>query len=766
MTLAVAFAYLLGSVIGSVLRPPWPPWPPWPLWSGAGVLLLSITLCLPDIRHRVFAGAGRSHIAMAAIACAAALCVTGAYVARQLELRWPLAREGERIIATAHFVSIPVLAEFGWTVDAELNAEPRFRLRPSRVRLTWRSPPVRLHVGDRWQLLVQLRPTRAALNPGSPDMERQWFRERIHALGHVVRSPLNRRIERGGPSLDALRARIARDIGLRVPDRDAAALFAALAVGVTGDVSRTQWSVFSATGTTHLVAISGLHVTLFAWLAMGAARRVWSLWERLHARISRDTFAAVCGVLAALVYALLAGFSVPTQRTWVMLTAFLVSTRIGRAHSGAAAFATSLILVLALDVLAPLSSGFWLSFGAVAAILLASSTRVARRGSAVFEAIRIQAVVALALMPLTVLWFGGISIASFVVNFLAIPVFTIVLVPLVLVSTLTQYAMPFVGDLGWGAALLVHELGWPLLEDAAQWPGALLRRAPSGPHIALAVAAAAVAILPWPLLLRAIACVGLMPLIWPTDHAPRLGGVTITSLTMGHSPSVVVRTSTHTLLHGVGEQFGSGGSRASRVVVPALLSTGVERVDRMILPRVNRDIVAGAAEIAVSIPIVELLTGAPWFGASTPYVECRVARPWLWNGAHFAFVSETCVMTMGVGERRLAIAGEGHQPGDLLAAAIGGPLDTVLLPRLTAAHDAAIATLIDAGLRVLVETAAVRGRGAGRAAILARLADAGVEVRSVAVTGSAIELTVPENGPGGVAARRMGARWSWRHGPV
>lgn len=771
MTLAVAFAHLLGVLVGCVMPPPGP------FVSGCAVLLLLLALAHPTLRRLILASARRRTSASAAISCAVGLCIAGAYVQRQLDLRWPQSREGERVLVTARFVSIPVLEEFGWSVDAEVHGEPRFRVRPSRVRLNWRSPPMRPRVGDRWQLMVQLRSTRAALNPGSPDMERQWFRERIHALGHVVRSPLNRRVESGGVSLDAIRAAVASEIALRVPDRDAAALFAALAVGVTGDVSRTQWSVFNATGTTHLVAISGLHVTLFAWLAMGASRRVWSWVHFLHSRISRDSFAALCGVAAALCYALLAGFSVPTQRTWVMLTAFLISSRIGRAPSSASAFATSLVLVLWLDVLSPLSSGFWLSFGAVGVILLASATRVVRlplaanpwerRRRGLAEGIRIQMIVALTLAPLTVAWFGGISFASFVVNFVAIPVFTLVLVPLVLLSTVGQYVWSGGADLAWRTALLVHDVSWPLLEAAAQWPWAVLHRSPSSLHIGLAVLAAVAGTLPWPISLRATACVGLMPLIWPSDRdsAPA-GGVTITALFVGQSTSVVVRTATHTLVHGVGEQFGSGGSRAARVIVPALTAEHVERIDRLVLPRVNRDSVAGAAELSVALPIVETFTGTAWPGATTKTFACHTAPAWVWNDVRFSFSSASCVMTVTVGDRRILIAGEGHAPADLVSAAADEPIDTVVLPRLTASHEASVHLLRERGLQRVIETAAQRGAGARRTVILARLADAGVHASSVAATGSATTLEVSENGTGRIANVRAGVRWSWRHGPV
>ncbi len=227
-------------------------------------------------------------------------------------------------------------------------------------------------------MLLTLRPPQGRANPGTQDFERQLFRDGVHALGTVTASRVNRIVDAGHAPLTALRERISLHIQERVVDSDAAALIAALAVGDTGNVSREQWRVFNATGTTHLVAISGLHVTLFAVVAFAVARYLWRYCYRL-VRLQRDSFASICAFSAAAAYATLAGLSVPTTRTLIMLGAWLLARSLARVTRPFQPLGIALLAVLLFDSFAPLSAGFWLSFVAMAVIILVSSGRAMPR---------------------------------------------------------------------------------------------------------------------------------------------------------------------------------------------------------------------------------------------------------------------------------------------------------------------------------------------------------------------------------------------------
>ncbi|HNR23369.1 MAG TPA: DNA internalization-related competence protein ComEC/Rec2 [Steroidobacteraceae bacterium] len=644
MTLAAAGAFLAGALLALAVPTPYPP------HAALAVLLAALGAAL----------AWRAGWPLATVLAAwllAGLVCAAVTTSLRLAERWPQSRSGERVLVTARVASIPVDEEYGTAFDALLTLDPRAGGQRLRARIVWVHPQPRPQVGERWQLAVRLRAPRAALNPNGPDMERVWFRDRVGALGTVLpRSPLNIRLDPGHAPLDRLRARIMRRIAATVVDRDAAALLGALAVGVTGDMSREQWRVFNATGTTHLVAISGMHVTLFAVIAMAGARRVWRVAGRWCTRLRRESFAAALGIVTAAGYSLLAGFSVPTQRTLLMLSAWLIARHLARAHGALHAFAVALVAVLLLDPLAPLASGFWLSFGAVAAILLATGARLGR-AHWLHEAVRVQCAVTIALVPVTLAAFGSVSLASLVVNAAAIPLFTLLLVPLVLAATAAMALWPALATLLLQLAAWLHAQLWPWLEAAADWPHALVQLAPPAWAYLLVVPAAGMAVLPWPRGLRATAAAAILPLGFARALVPAADEITVAVFDVGRGQAVAIRTADGVLVHGTGDSFGTEGRRMARVVVPWLRTQRVARVDDLVLPHLYRDYAVGAAELDITLGIDRILVARPWPGGPQRAVTCDAHAGWTRAAAHFALTA-TCDMTVTVGANRLEVTGK------------------------------------------------------------------------------------------------------------
>lgn len=639
MTLIAALAFLAGSLGALALPPPYGPCAALALAGTAAAAALAARCALP--RAAAFA-----------VALLAGGAYTALHVSAAIDGRWPPARDGERVLATARVLTIPVAGESGTTFDAALALDPRAGGATLTARLRWVQPHTAPRVGEVWQLALRLRAPRAAANPAGPDMERVWFREGIEALGTVLaRSRLNRRVAQGFAPVDRLRAQIANHIAATVPDRDAAALLAALAVGVTGAMSNEQWRVFNATGTTHLVAISGLHVTLFAALAIAAARRLWQHVSRLRERVPRESFAAALGVAAAFGYALLAGFSVPTQRTLVMLAAWLLARQAARASGPLHAFGVALVVVIVLDPFAALSSGFWLSFGAVGAIILAAGARIGRAGR-VREAARVQLAVSIALVPVTLVAFGGLSLAGFVVNALAIPVFTLLLVPLTLAATAALGIAPVLADAAFAAGAWLHAQLWPALESAAVWPHALVSLVVPSWAWFVVVPAVGVAILPWPPALRASALAGVVPLAFGATPLAATQ-IEIVVFDAGQGQVAVVRTARELVVHGTGDTFGTGGRRMARIVVPWLRARGIRRVDRLLMPHLRADHAAGAAELAAALEVGEILVPRAWPGGPASARPCAERSRWA-SGPATIDVAANCDMTLSIGAHRFA----------------------------------------------------------------------------------------------------------------
>lgn len=646
-----------------------------PLWLGAGLLL-------PALRRRAVWG-----LALCALLGAGA---AAAHLWDQHARRWPTHLDGERVIAVLQVVSLPGLQGGAVEFDALADIEAPQALRRSlRLRVSWRSAPRPLpRVGERWRLLLRVDRLAGARNPGGFDLGPEALRNRLHGRAVVVKAALNARVAPAEPSLDALRARIASAIRDTVEDRDAAALFAGLAVGVTGAMTREQWRVFSVTGTTHLVAISGMHVTLFAWLAAGAARRSWRVLASWRAPpMAREPFAAAVGITAALGYALLAGFGIPTQRTVVMLAVWWVMRLSGRERSTVEVLGAALLAVLVIDPLAPLSSGFWLSFTAMGVLLLGDLEHAAPRRGALHELAWTQARVGVALAPLTLAWFSSVSLAGFIVNFAAIPVISFVLVPLVLLGMLWAPA--------WRVAELVHDVGWPLLQAAAEWPGAALTLHADPWWIALAALTVPVWLLPVPPVWRAAALGAFLPWVLvvsgalPRADAPARGEARILVLDAGDGAAVLLRTRRHALLVDTATTFVGGAAGARSRVLPLLRGSGLRRLDLLVLSSADGGRAAGAAEVLAGIEVVQGRHGGAWPGAPPPLAPCARTERWTWDGIEVELrparpPEGSCVLRIGPpGGPRLLIAErlDTEEGAALLAGAAPLRADIALAPR-------------------------------------------------------------------------------------
>ena len=526
----------------------------------------------------------------------------------QLARRWSPADEGSRVIAEVVVDSLTRHSGRTLEFDAELRIDaPASLARDLRARVSWHDPPSTApRAGERWRLLLRLDAPRRNTNPGGFDEQREFFRDRLQARAVVISSTSNRRLAAQQPSLLALRERIAVRIRDSVVDRDAAALFAGLAVGATGAVSREQWRTFSATGTTHLVAISGMHVTLFCWLVAALARASWRRMPWFAAVIDRDVFAASLGVSAALGYALLAGFGVPTQRTVVMLAVWWGLRLGGRVHGDFDALGLALIAVLVIDPFAPLSSGFWLSFVAMATLIVLGESQSKGVRGWIVDNLRTQWWVGLALLPFTLLWFSSIPVAGLLVNLVAIPVFSFVLVPVALLgSALGGFAASAARPLWW-LGERVHDWLWPLLVAVAAQPLAVIEFDFRG-RLANLVAG-----------------------------SPRHGEVMVTVLDAGDGAAIILRTREHALVYGTGEQYGSEGRAAEHLVMPALQAFGVDKVDLLMLGSSHAQHAAGAGRLQAAIPVVDLVGGGEWPGARRPLADCAQTRRWRWDGVDFA----------------------------------------------------------------------------------------------------------------------------------
>lgn len=580
---------------------------------------------------------------------------------QMLKLRPP--SNDARVLLDARVETVPSRAgaELRFDAQVQILAGPGAGDgRTRRARLTWRDSPVEPGVGERWHLVARLGAAQPSRNFQGVDAARLAFRDRVHLHAQVLSATLNQRVAPGAAPVDELRAHIARRIGEHIADPDAAGLITALAVGLTGGVSSDQWRVFNATGTTHLVAISGLHVTLFAMLVLWMARAAWRWIPHAH-RCPREPFALLLALAAAGGYTLLAGFSVPAQRTWLMLAVFTVARLAARVVPGARTWSLALLVVLLVDVFAPLAAGFWLSFVAVGVIIFMESTALtpAPRPR---RALTLQLSIMLALAPLTLAVFGNVSLVGLAVNLLAIPVVSFVFVPLVLAGALASWLLPGADSSVYAAAAALYAWLWPALVWAADLDFAQWRVAAPQWWYALAAPAALLLLRRWPAALRVTAVAAVLPLTCGPTRLPASGALQVSVLDAGRGSAVLLATHSHVLLFDTGDSWNMHGTRLARLVLPALDALEVQRVDLLVLPALTADRAQAAALLASERQLRRILVGGGWPATSLPVETCRDSS-FIWDGVAFQFLAagqrrEFCVLRVTVGEFHLLLAGD------------------------------------------------------------------------------------------------------------
>src|SRR6185503_10072334 len=375
----------------------------------------------------------------------------------------------------------------------------------------------------------------------------------------------------------------------------AAGILSALAVGDQRSITAEEWRLFSRTGVTHLMSISGLHVTLvsglIAWLVSAAWRRIPWLVLRLPARKA----AAVAAIIGAFGYTLLAGFAVPAQRTCYMVSVVALALWAGRIASPVRTLALALGVVLLADPWAPLAAGFWLSFGAVALIFYVAAGWTGREHR-LLQWGRVQWAVSVGLAPAVLFLFGQISVAGPIANALAIPVVSVVVTPLALLAAVVP-----AGFLLSIAAWLVEWL-LQFLETCAALPGALWQQhAPAPWTVAVGLAGVAWVLAPRGVPGRACGLALLAPAFFLRPPAPLPGEAWITTFDVGQGLAVMVRTASRTLLYDTGPAFGPDADSGGRILVPELRALGAAGVDLVVLTHEDLDHVGGALSVLESM---------------------------------------------------------------------------------------------------------------------------------------------------------------------
>ena len=516
--------------------------------------------------------------------------------------------------------------------------------------------PEEVQAGERWQMTVRLKAPHGSLNPHGFDYELWLWEQGVQATGYVRDGPKDTPPQQLGQTWlhpVALARQLVRErIVAKVLDKQLAGMIAALVVGDQNAIERADWDVFRATGVAHLVSISGLHITMFAW---GAAAVVGWLWRRsqvLCLTVPAPSAALAGGVLLACVYAVFSGWGIPAQRTCVMLATVALVRLSGSRWPWPSVWMLACAVVVAVDPWALLQAGFWLSFVAVGVLFATdlggrrvsqSSTTGSPQGmpmtmwahaahawASMKRMVREQWVITVALAPLSLLLFGQVSVLGLVANVLAIPWVTLVLTPLAMLGVL----VPVLWDVAAAAAGLL--LVW--LQWLASFSWAALSVAVPPLWVGGAgVLGGVVLVAPLPWSVRVLGVPLLLPVVLWSPPLPPVGQFELLAADVGQGNAVLVRTARHALLYDAGPRYSIESDAGHRVLVP-LLQALHTRLDILVLSHRDADHVGGAQAVLAMQPQASLLSSIE---ASHPLQalrraqRCEVGQRWEWDGVQF-----------------------------------------------------------------------------------------------------------------------------------
>ena len=591
----------------------------------------------------------------------------GYRAADRLGERLPAALEGVDLTVRGVIDELPARLAHGQRFGFQVEAcEPIASCQiPPRIQIAWQAAwrgaqrdasadavPM-LVPGQRWRFVVRLKRPHASNNPDAFDRELRWLEEGVGAIGSVRSGEL---IDEHVPGLMASieRARLAiRSAILLSCGREHAregGVLAALAIGDQAAIDPDLWTMFNQTGVGHLMSISGLHITMLAGMGGSLAswiwRRRWAARRGLACRVPVQVIRLIASVGVAFAYALLAGWGIPAQRTCFMLAMAALLLGSGRCASIGAAVGASAAVIALLDPWAPLSAGFWLSFGAVLAIVwVCAGTRfgLSRIATFVDSAVRTQWAATIALLPLGAWFFGSVSLIGPIANAYSIPLVSIVVTPLALAGgALALLSTELASWLLVPTAMLTR---WLLssLQWLSQLPGAFMP-IPKPGLLALIVSSAGCAMLLAPVGVprRALGALALLPLLFAPIARPGPGELWITALDVGQGMSVVVQVGERSLVYDTGPSLGPHADGGNRVIMPWLRAQGIGRPDALVISHLDDDHSGGASSIITTMP-------PDWVASSLPAdhrilagarksLRCRRGERWRWHDTEFEWL--------------------------------------------------------------------------------------------------------------------------------
>jgi len=621
---------------------------PDPLWGLALIPLLLINIRINGVNQRVLFLLRRP--ATVLLSFLLGFLWAAAFAATRLGDALPAAWENKPIQIVGVVASVSELHERGerFRFDVE-DVFTRAAVVPRHISLGYYQPRLpgedvtgqdsrvaKFRAGERWQFTVRLKRPHGTQNPHGFDFEAWALSENIRATGSIKAKADNKKLQdfvwRPGYMVEHVREVVQQRISRVLVGKPYSGIVQALVMGDDSRIAANDWQLFLRTGTSHLMSISGLHITMLSGLLFALVSYVWRRVPVLAMRLPARKAAVTAGMLAALAYSLVAGFSVPTQRTLYMLVILGLALWSGRQLAIARILALALLAVVLLDPFAVISAGFWLSFGAVAILSFALGARI---GHIHWLKVWLQAqwAVTIGMVPLLLVMFNQVSIVSPLANAIAIPLISFVVTPLALLGSFLPLDSVLV--LSYQALnFCMLLLDWFNRLPAAVWQ----QHAPPPWTLLPAIAGVLWLLLPRGVPMRWLGYFGFFPMLLLVPQRPDAGDMKVTVLDVGQGLSVVVQTAAHTLLYDAGGKFSEQADAGGRIVLSFLRAAGVRKLDGFIVSHDDTDHSGGMPAILSQMPVAWLLSSLPdsvVLNSDVNHVKCVAGQRWVWDQVDF-----------------------------------------------------------------------------------------------------------------------------------
>lgn len=527
---------------------------------------------------------------------------------------------------THHYLIIADIKKDNWQGRASIYINEKFFLKNQ------------FQVGQQWRMTIKLKRPHGFANPYLMRNEIFYLESRIQALGTLQ--------EKSPVVLLAYHHHFWKTVRHNIQDKifsilnhsTEASFISALTLGHLQNFDINQKQVLQKTGTSHLLAISGLHIGLVAMAAHVIAKIIGKQFVNVMLYLPLPKFAAIFSLMSALLYSLLSGFSLPTQRAFMMITVILLARCFSRSIPKWHGFSWALFLVLLFDPLAIINSSFWLSFVAVVTIFLMSDHL--NKENKWWSLLQWQILLSISLLPWTLYFFQGFSLVSIPANLIAIPWVGYVVIPLSLLGVIflnvhTAIAKILFLGASYNLKLLLNGLEILSKFDWAQWQAS---------HISFVIfftsALSCLLICYQALgLKRFFAIIGLLPLFYLSSIHPKQNQLFLYILDVGQGLAIVIQTEKHLLLYDAGLKIQHGFDAGKMIITPFLKQLGVKKIDRVVISHADNDHSGGIKSVSENFVIKELLSSEHKnFVSNTETRWCFSGEHWNWDGVEFEFL--------------------------------------------------------------------------------------------------------------------------------